>query len=265
MKVHVKNITKTWLPEGHDGEIRYTGCAEHLCVPFDTQTRKLMTGLEKEDEVRLEKVLKLPEGTLSPYNNDYWGDYKRTIRIDKNGIVLDIDNPKDEIIYKNLLVHPEVANSEEELDSEMRPYYKYVITSEEGSAKVKNERFKIKRDAYKLFAKTSIENMKNFLKIYGKRVDDSATLDFIESEISEIIEKDPQAFIDVMSDKDFDMKTFVLDCIYIRSITKKGPKYMLTGGDQIGMSIEETINYLNDPMNQDVYLSLKARLETKKK
>lgn len=264
MKVHVKPITKTWLPEGHDGEVRYTGCAEYLCVPFDMQTRRLKTGLTKEDEERLEQVLKLEKGTLSAYNNAFWGDFKSAIRIDKNGLVLDIDNPKDEIIYKNLLAHPDVANSEEEMDGENAPYYKYLITSEEIAAKVKNERYKTKRDAYKMFGKTTTANLRNFLKLAGKKADESSTPDFVESEVCEIIERDPQQFIDIMSDKDFDMKVFVYDCIGIRSVIKKGPKYLINGGDQIGMSLEETVSYLKDPMNQDVYLSLKSKLDTKK-
>ncbi len=264
MIVHVKSIARTWLPDGHDGEIRYTGCAEHLCVPYDVQTRKLKTGLTKEDEERLEKVLKLEVGTLSPYNNVYWGDFRCTIRIDKNGLVLDTDNPKDEIIYKNLLAHPSVANSEDDLNSENAPYYGYVLTSVEGAAKVKNEKFRVKRDAYKLFGKTSALAMKNFLKVYGKRADDSATPDFVEAELGTIIESDPQSFIDILSDKDFEMKSFIHDCIYAKALIKRGPKYLLNGGDQIGMSLEEAVAYLNDPMNQDIYLSLKARVETAK-
>lgn len=266
MKVNVKPVTRTWLPDGHDGEIRYTGCAEFLCVQVDSVSRKLNTGLTKEDEERLEKTLKLTPGTLSPYNTDYWGNYKNAIRIDKNGLILDTDNPKDEIIYLNLLAHTDVANSEEDfLNSPNAPMFKYVITSSDQEAKVKNDKNKIKKEAYKLFGKMSHNKMKDFLKLEGKRTGDDASLDFIESAVGDIVDNDPSHFLDVYNDPLFDSKVFILDCIYAKAIIKRGPKYLVNGGDSIGNSIEEAIAYIDDPMNQDVYLSLKAKVEVNTK
>lgn len=259
-KINVQPINRlTWLPSGHDGEIRYTNCAEFVAVQFNTKTRTHNTGLEKEEEEILEKELKLSPGTLSRYNAIYWSSYPAMIPITKEGIELNLENPKDYIIYKNLLAHTEVANSEmEKYDS---PEYRYVITSPEQEAKLKNEKGKLRREAYKLFGKLSVSDLKDILKLLGKRANDDATTDFVESQITDFMDTNPQDFIDLVKDKDFQMKVFVHDCIAIRVITKKGSKYMLNGGDVIGLSMEQAIEYLKNPENQDVYRSLKAKTQ----
>jgi predicted metal-binding transcription factor (methanogenesis marker protein 9) len=258
--VHVKPINRpTWLPEGHDGEFRYTNCAEFLAVQMNVRTRTHNTGLEKDEETTLEKELKLEPGTLSPYNSIYWSSYPTMIPITRDGIMLDLANPKDYIWYKNLLVHSEVANSEtEKYDS---PEYRYVMTSPEQEAKVKNEQGKVRREAYKLFGKLSIDNMKDVLKLLGQRVSDDVSIDFVEGKITETMDENPQAFINLVKDKDFKMKVFVSNCIAKKAIIKNGPKYLLNGGDQIGLGIDEAIAYLSDHNNQDVYKSLKAKVE----
>lgn len=272
MKITVRPTMKTWLPDGHDGEIRYTGCAEYLCVQMNAATRKLNTGLTKEDEARLEKALHLDEGTLSAYNALYWGDFRRTIKIDKNGLILDTDNPADEIIYLNLKAHTAVANSEQELiDSPFGPTFRYVITSDEEEARVKNSKNKLLKDAYKLQGKMSTASMKSLLKIAGKRVAEDSSLDFIEAQVFDMINADPGYFIELVNDPAFEMKVFVLDCINIRSLLKQGPKFILNGADFadtssiLGFSIDEVVSYLQDPLHQDVYMGLKAKLEVSKK
>jgi hypothetical protein len=258
--IHVKPINRpTWLPEGHDGEIRYTNCAEFIAVQMNVKTRTHNTGIEKDEETLLEKELKLEPGTLSMYNAKYWASYPAMIPITKEGIMLDLANPKDYIWYKNLLVHSEVANSEtEKYDS---PEYRYVMTSPEQEAKVKNEKGKVRREAYKLFARLTLADMRDVLKLLGQRVNNDASTDFIEGKITEFMDDKPSEFISLVNDEDFKMKVFIHNCIAVKAIKKSGPKYMLNGGDQIGLGMEETIEYLKDPEHQDVYKSLKAKVE----
>lgn len=262
--VHVKPINRySWLPDGHDGQTRYTGCAEFLCIQINIDTRALNTGLTADDEKRLEKALKLDVGTLSRFNFDYWGDYKKTIRIPKEGIVLNLDNPSDELTYLNLLAHSKVANSEQEKFE--NPEYEYVMTTPQKEAEVKNTVNKKKREAYKVFGKMSTSESIDVLKYAGKKTDNSHTIDMIESSIAEIIERDPQDFLDIVNDPDFKMKVFVKDCIGIKALVLRGTRYTINGGDSIGNTLIQAIEYLNDPINQDIYLDLKAKLEVAKK
>ena len=45
------------------------------------------------------------------------------------------------------------------------------------------------------------------------------------------------------------------------SILKRGGKYELPGGDIIGYSEEEVINFLGDKVNQDIKLRIKANID----
>ena len=55
-RVTLKPIKKNgWLPDDHDGSIRYSKCFERLTVQSQRGTGVLNTGLTEEDERRLEK------------------------------------------------------------------------------------------------------------------------------------------------------------------------------------------------------------------
>lgn len=255
--VTVKQFRKNgWLPEGHDGEFRYTHCFEEL-VPKNDTSGFPTTGLSQEEEAWFEKQLSLNPGTLSRYNKEYWGKYR--VKISKEGLVLNLMNPKDYLTYKVLHAHQEVANSEvEKHDS---PFANFVITSELQEAKSKAVEVGVKRKAWGLFAKMSNEDMMSFLKVFGKRPANNASTEWLESEIGKLIETKPEQFLLIMEDKSFKMKAFIDDCIAKKALTKSGSKYLLMGGDIIGYSIEDTIDYLSKPENQEVYIQLKSKLE----
>jgi hypothetical protein len=262
--VYVKPIKKySWLPAGHDGEIRYAGTAEHLAIQVDTSSRTLNTGLSPEDEERLEKALLLTKGTLSKYNKEYWGDFRRTIAMKREGIALNLSNPQDEIIYKNLLAHTKVANSESEMYE--NPEYEYYMSTPELEARIKNTKGKAKRECYKLFNKMSTSEFRDVLKYTGKAVDESASIDLIEQSVNEIIEADPNEFLAIVKDPDFKIKVFIKDCVSIRALIVRGSRYLINGGDSIGTTLTQAIEYLSDPVNNDIYLDLKAKLEASKK
>ena len=241
-RVTLKPIKKNgWLPEDHDGSIRYSKCFERLTVQSQRGTGVLNTGLTEEDERRLEKKMNMSPGTLSRYNKDYWNKFY--IDVPKEGKELDLANPKDELVYFVLRDHQRVANSEmERFDS---PFAEYVMTSVEQEAKVENKKSKEMRDV---------------LKVIGKRAGDDASVDFIESQLDKIVTEDPQEFLATVEDPTFTMRAFIDDCLSSRVLTKSGTKYVLPGGDVVGYTLEQTIEYLKNPDNQEVYLDLKGKL-----
>jgi len=248
--------TNGWLPEGHDGEYRYTHCFEEIVLLADSSGYHV-TGLTPVTEAEFEQLLKLKPGTLSRYNKDYWGTFR--IKIPKNGLTLHLNNPKDLLIYTILLEHQQVANSEvEKSDS---PFAQYVLTSTLQEAKVVAKKVNLKKEAYKLFSAMSTTDMEGFLKVYGKKPGKNATSDWLESEIGKIIELNPQDFINIAKDSSLKIKIFIADCIDKGALKKIGSKYALTGGDVIAYSIEEAITYLTDKANQEVYINLKSKLD----
>ena len=176
-KVTLKPIKKHgWLPDDHDGSLRYSKCFERLTVQATKGTGVLMTGLTEEDEKRLEKKMHMSPGTLSKYNKDYWTMFK--IDVPSEGISLDTNNPEEEVKYLVLKAHQRVANSEmERFDT---PFAEYVMTSVEQEAKMENKKSKLKRKAYKVFSNMSTTEMADVLKVMGKRAGDAASVDFIK-------------------------------------------------------------------------------------
>ena len=256
-KVTLKPIKKNgWLPDDHDGSIRYSKCFERLTVQSQRGTGVLNTGLTEEDERRLEKKMNMASGTLSRYNSDYWNKFY--IDVPKEGKQLDLANPKDELTYFVLKAHQRVANSEmERFDS---PFAEYVMTSVEQEARVENKKSKLKRKAYKVFSNMNTTEMKDVLKVLGKRAGDDASVDFVESQLDKIVTDDPAQFIATVEDPTFEMRAFIDDCLSSRVLMKNGTKYTLPGGDVVGYTLEQTIEYLKNPDNQEVYLDLKGKM-----
>ena len=260
-KVTLKPIKKNgWLPDDHDGSIRYSKCFERLTVQAARGTGVLQTGLSDEDEKRLESKMNMSSGTLSRYNKDYWTMFR--VDVPKEGAILDLSSPEDELKYLVLRAHQRVANSEmERFDS---PFAEYIMTSDEQEAKVVNRKSKLKRKAYKVFSGMSTTEMKDVLKVMGKRVGDDVSVDFVESQLDKIVTDDPQNFLTTVEDPTFAMRAFIDDCISSRVLVKNGTKYQLPGGDVVGYTLEQTIEYLQNPDNQEVYLDLKGKMSISK-
>ena len=103
----------SWLPPDHDGSHRFGRTAEHLTVQIDRQTGILNTGLDSDDEKRIEKELNIKNGSLSRNKGSYWTTF--FMKIPQNGIMLHPStNIADEITYRVALVHTEIANSVED-------------------------------------------------------------------------------------------------------------------------------------------------------
>lgn len=260
-KVTLKPIKKHgWLPEDHDGSIRYSRCFERLTVQSQRGTGILNTGLTEEDERRLENKMNMNSGTLSRYNTDYWNKFY--IDVPSNGKELDTKNPKEELIYLVLKAHQRVANSElERFDS---PFAEYIMTSVEQEAKVENKKSKLKRKAYKRFSNMSTTEMANVLKVMGKRAGADASVDFIEAQLDKIVTDNPKGFLETVDDPTFELRAFIDDCLKERVLVKNGTKYTLPGGDVVGFTLEQAIEYLQNPDNQEVYIDLKGKLSISK-
>lgn len=265
-KVTIKQFRRNaWLPEGHDGEYRYTGTAEYLTVQADRKTGMLVTGLTTDDEKRLVEKLNLigntpnmPQSTLSKYNKDFWGRFR--IRIPKEGKILDIENnPMDELEWLVLKAHQNVANSEAE--KLYTPFARYVLTSAEEEAVEVNKQVEVKSEAYSEYAKMSLKDKINFLKVYGRNPGKDPKESFVVAAVGKILEDDPKDFLRVMKDSNFKVKLFINQCVDVNILRRQGTRYLLPGGDVIGYSLDKAIEYLKDSSNNEVKMTLMGQLQ----
>lgn len=259
--VKLKQFRKEgWLPEGHDGEYRFTGTAEVLTVQRHKDTGVYVTGLTEEDEKRLEKSLNKAPGTLSRHNKDFWGKF--FIKIPRSGMVLYLDNAEHELMWLVCKAHQFIANSEE--DKLYTPFARYVMTSEEEIEKKVNDKFELKSKAFAKYSTMSLQEQIDFLRVYGKNPGAEPRESFIRSQISKVIEDEPKKFLEIMEDKGYKTKVFLKECVAKNIVLEKGTKFVLQGGDVIGYTLDQAIEYLKNPENQEVLIMLKGQLEVSK-
>ena len=216
------------------------------------------TGLTEEEEKELEKKLSLQNGTLNKYST-YWRDY--TIVLTDKQKTLKLDNPKDFLDYKILFASKRVANSVNDLSA--TPKAEYVLYDAEEDAKKDNLVVKEKRKAYKKFSSLTTKEMRDVLKLMGKRAENASDT-LVENTLNDIIEKDPKEFNNIIGIADFKTRVFIEDLVAINALRIRGGHYMF-GDNAIGHDIETAVGYLKSPKNQDIVLSLKSKLQASKK
>lgn len=269
--VWVKPVKRTsWLPAGHDGHYRFTGCSVMLCPQANSRTGVLETGLSKEEEEQLEKEMRLTAGTLNRYNKDFWGNHKNYPLVPKDGLELNLNIPMHYLHYKLCLANTLVANSEVELPES--PKAEFYLASPKDEAKAQNIKDKKEREAATLYGKLTSSEKVNILKAYALlenrktgRPSKDWTLDTIDTELYKRVKTNPEEFVRIASNSSLATMIFIDDLVSARILSVVGSKYTPVGADRpLGITLEDTIAYLEDPRNQDVFVALKGKLDAVK-
>lgn len=246
----IKNVNREW--SAFKGP-RYPKSKEVLTV-FYNKAGKLITGLTPEDEERLGKLLDEDLRVTS----SFWHTFK-IIMSDKD-LVLDLTHPEDELKYKVLKEHFQIKRNK----SHINPYAKYEIFDEIEEAREINTLAEAKAKAYTLCANLSIEDRIAILKLYPgftKTTVTNVKPDIINSNLYMKIEEDPNKFINFVEDKNRDTKILLRDLVQAGILTKNRSAYKY-GTDFIGHDEETTVDYLNNPENQSLKITLIQELES---
>lgn len=247
-------IVKALKKHAWSGFHRFPKCKDTVIATYGRSGYD--TGLTEAEEKRLEGMLNLESGKLNRFS-DYWQDYA-VILTDKEKI-LRLDRPRDFLDYKILSMSEKVANSVNETDN--WPKATYVLYDAEEDAKKDNLIVKEKRKAYKLFNAMTITEMRNVLKVIGKKAENASDT-LVENTLADIVEATPKEFNDVVGLSDFKTRVLIEDLVSNNALRIRGGHYMF-GDNPIGHDLDSTILFLKDPKNQDIVLSLKARLQGK--
>lgn len=256
----------SWLPEGHDGEFLYTGASYRIPVPMSRQTGKLINPLNEEETAHLEDLMSMNKGGLSiykPKKENFWARFE--VKITKDGLVLDLQDPEQYIAYKVLLVNSElVAPSFEKRYS--RGGYKFMLVDEDHEIQSELSKADLMESVWMEFGaiRNSDNKLKNVLRMYHDRpVSKSSKSDFLITEVKKIIDNDPNGFIRILTDENFEMKCFIEDALVAGAITKPAKnRYTFTGTPEEVYTLDQLITEL-DPngVNQDKYLLIKTQIE----
>jgi hypothetical protein len=236
MKVIVKTLNKNlWA-----GTAQYKNCTTSL-APYFTRSGRIYTGLSKEDEVRLGEKLRIDLSPTSPY----WATFH--IKLGVKDLILETSDPYEELKYIFLKGHKRVADGL----ADRKPTANYVIINEESEAKEENKRNQLKRRALRELDKLSIGDMRKCLRILGNKADEVSN-EVVEQKLSNMVETDPFTFIEKWVDNKTKETEFLIQDAVAKNVIRKNKNVYKYGTDIIGHNLEATVDYLDNPTNQDL-------------
>lgn len=247
MKVIVKAINRNlWA-----GVSQYKNCSTWL-APYLTRTGRRYTGLETEDETRLGEKLRIDLSANSPF----WITFH--IKLGAKDLVLDLEDPYDELRYIFLKGHKRIANGL----GDRKATANYVIINEESEAKEANVKSKAKRQALREFDKMSATEMRKCLRILGYRADDVSS-EIVEQRLNDFIEQNPIAFIEKWVNNSSKEIEFLIQEAVAKNVLRKNKNVYHYGTDIIGHTLEDVVVYLSKPENQDLKFAITKETNTK--
>jgi len=235
------------------GILKYKNCFDDL-GPYLTRSGALYTGLTLEDEKRLGSILglDLSRNALNPF----WTNFR--IRTSVNDIIFNTEDPLDELKYLFAKGHKRVKTSL----LENKATADFVLINRDEEAKVENSFNRIKREAIKEFDKLTATEIRKALRLFGYNAD-SMSAEVAENRLYTFIEANPQKFMDRwVNNKSREIEALIETAIS-KNIIRRNKNIYKYGSEIIGNSLEDTVNYLMSPNNQDIRLAVMNACDTK--
>lgn len=231
--------------------VKYKNCFDYI-APYYTRSGNIYTGLNTEESKRLGDLLGI---NLLPTSN-FWSNF--FVRIGSDDIYLDTEDPMDEIRYIFLKNHKRVKNS----IFERKATADYLLINKDEEAKRENLFNKAKIDAISEFKKMSLTDMRKCLRLFGQNAE-SVSGEIVENSMFKIVESNPESFLTKwVNNKDREIEV-VIEQAVSRNIIRKNKNVYKFGTDVIGYSLQEVIDFMNNPKNQDVKMAILNAIDAK--
>lgn len=235
------------------GILKYKNCFDDL-GPYLTRSGAMYTGLTMEDEKRLGSLLGLDLSRSS--TNPFWVNFR--IRTSVNDIILDTDDPLDELKYLFCKGHKRVKGSL----LEQKATADFVLINRDEEAKVENSFNRVKRDAVKEFDKLTPTEIRKALRLFGYNAE-SMSSEVAENRLYTFVEANPNKFMDRwVNNKSREIEALI-EIAISKNIIRRNKNIYKYGSEIIGNSLEDAVNFLMSPNNQDIRLAVMNACETK--
>lgn len=231
--------------------VKYRNCFDYL-APYFTRSGNIYTGINEEDSLRLGAILGL---NLLP-SSSFWNTF--SVRIGAGDVYIDTEDPLDEIKYLFLKNHRRVKTS----IFENKATADYLLINKEEEAKKENLFNKAKVDAISEYRRMSLTDMRKCLRLFGHNAENSSG-ELVENELFKIIENNPNTFLDKwVNNRNRELEVIIEKAI-AKNIIRRNKNVYKFGSEAIAYNMQECIDYLNNPKNQDVKLSILSAIDAK--
>lgn len=216
---------------------------------------------EVTEQTFFERML---DSNFSPYSKDsiLIGDARTEIELTNGNVTLDLSDPWEYVKWKVALANDKViARSFDERHDSVS--FMFCIVDQSEIKSKEKQGFKLKAQAYAKYAELSRDenSLAAYIKSLGtKRLPASYDMEYLETVIGRDLEDNPELFLETVNHKYFEMKVMIYDAVDKGALLKRGDKYSLDTGLDLG-DIGKTIAYLSNPDNQEVKLRLKGIID----
>jgi hypothetical protein len=271
-KIRIKLIPKGVNPliedPDHEAYNLFGNSTRDYLLPVDRQGNLHNPFICKEEQEWLEKELDLDLNYHKSEKNYFT---KAGVVLGKNDKLIDLDNPKQYLEYVILRANRQYIAADL-ASSKKKATYKYVIVGENAEVKATASKANQRIEAYKFLGKIEDDRqaMLDFLKVYGKKVSEVSKIEFLVGEMEKIIVENIELFLETSKDKgNYDIKLLIAQAVEAGAIIKDKRKYFLPGGDPLcgegdAPTLENAVIYLKNKANQDVLITLQARVKNAK-
>jgi len=236
MEVILKPLrTSEWA-----GVHKYRNCNDWIGT-YLTRSGARYTGLIDEDAKRLGDILKVDLFHASEFWNNFY------IRISNKDVYFNTDDPSDEIKYLFLKSHKRVRDG----FNDNKPGANYVLINKEAEAVEANKYNQLRRKAILEFGKLSAVEQRKVLRLFGHRAD-NLTPELVENKLFEIVEKEPQRFLDRWTNNKNRETEFLIQEAVSKNVIRRNKSEYKYGTDTIGFTLEDAISYINNPEHRDL-------------
>jgi len=238
-----------------------------IAMSRNGQLKNPFTGEEKD---ALEEIMGYEPNSLSVYNKNSIL-HETNVRLTKDPLELNLEDPLDYIKYKVLLTNSDkIAPSLKEKSK--KATYKFYIEDADEVVELQSKTANVQQIAWKEYGKMEDNRAKltSFLKVYGQimklplsKIDKDTKLAFLQAKVSEVVQNKPADFVNIVTDEDFETMLLVARAVETGVIKRDGTKYLLQEGDKLGDTLKSTINYLKAASQQELALVIEQQIKIK--
>ena len=240
------------------GSHRFKNCTDTVIASLGRDGYN--TGLTDAEAKDIEERMRMKEGTLGRYS-DFWKEY--AVKIHDKPLTLDLSIANDRLDYALLKNSKKVAGSIADYNMGKCPKAIYVIHDASEEIKRENKKIVAEKKAYAAFLKMSQTDMKQILKLMGRRAETMSS-EAIENATSNAMKEDPANFVKIVEIDNFKHRILIEDLLHVNILRRSGGKYIY-GDDVLAHNKDQMIEYLNDPINQEMLITFKEGLKAREK